>query len=95
MSDHVHIPSSIQEQKKINKKLQEMANSLTRIEAEQTHIKTIANDLKEEFNLETKLTRALAAAMNKGNFEEVQTAFENYQAAYEILVEGRRDGVDR
>ncbi len=94
MSGHIHIPSSLSDQKKINKKLTEMANSLTRIEAEQAHIKTIANDLKEEFGLETKLTRGLAASMVKHNFEEIQTAFENYQSAYEILVEGRQVGVD-
>jgi len=94
MNGHIHIPSSVSDQKKINKKLTEMAASLTRIEGEQAHMKTIANDLKEEFGLETKLSRNLAAAMVKHNFEEIQTAFENYQAAYEILVEGRQVGVD-
>ena len=95
MATHVHIPSSINDQKKINKKLGEIAKALTTIEAERSHITTIVNDIKEEFGLEPKLTRALAASMNKRNFEEVQVAYENFEAAYEILVEGRQDGVDR
>lgn len=95
MGTHVHIPSNLNDQKKITKKITEIAKALTIIEAERSHITTIVNDIKEEFGLEPKLIRALAASMNKRNFEEVQTAYENFEAAYEILVEGRRDGVDR
>lgn len=91
MTGHIQIPSSPTDRKKVNGKLSEMAKSLTMIEAERSHIKEIATDLKEEFQLEPKLTRKLAKIMNDRSFEDEQAAFENFEAAYEILVEGRND----
>ena len=50
--------------------LQEISNSLTRIEAERDLIKDILQRMQDEFELPKKLSRKLAKTYHKRNFEE-------------------------
>lgn len=90
MSEHINIPSNTADQKKINGVLTEMSNALIRISDEQESIREMAQDLKSKYDLAPKLTRALARSMQKRDYPEKQVEYENYEAAYEILVEGRK-----
>ena len=88
---HIDIPSSPADRKKIQDALKEGANCLQRQKDEGQSFKDISDMLKEEYTMPTKLTRKIAQAMLKHNFAEVQVDYENFEAAYEILVEGRKD----
>ena len=90
MADHIDIPSNPADQKAIQEAIQEMAKALKRIADEQDYIKSSCAALKDKFGLTPKLTKALATALHKHNYPEKQKEFEDFEAAYEILVEGRR-----
>jgi len=81
----VTLPSSPEDRKKILASVQEISNSLTRIEAERDLIKEILADVQDKFALPKKYTRKVAKIYHKQNFSEVQQEQEELEAIYETV----------
>lgn len=79
------MPSSPEDRKKIRDALQEISNSLTRIEAERDLIKEILEDVEDKFELPKKYTRKVAKIYHKQNFAEVKTEQEDLETIYETV----------
>jgi hypothetical protein len=82
---NVALPSSPEDRKKILASVQEISNSLTRIEAERDLIKEILADVQDKFALPKKYTRKVAKIYHKQNFSEVQQEQEELEAIYETV----------
>ena len=82
---NVIIPSSLEDRKKIRGALEEISNSLTRIEAERDLIKEILQDVEDKFELPKKYTRKVAKIFHKQNFAEVKTEQEDLETIYETV----------
>jgi hypothetical protein len=65
--------------------LQEISNSLTRIEAERDLIKDILQRMQDEFEMPKKLSRKLAKVYHKRNFEEEVADQHDFQEVYETV----------
>ena len=65
--------------------LQEISNSLTRIEAERDLIKDILQRMQDEFELPKKLSRKLAKTYHKRNFEEEVACQNDFVEIYETV----------
>jgi hypothetical protein len=65
--------------------LQEISNSLTRIEAERDLIKDILQRMQDEFEMPKKLSRKLARVYHKRNFEEEVASQNDFQEVYETV----------
>ena len=63
--------------------LQEISNSLTRIEAERDLIKEILQKMQDECELPKKLSRKLARTYHKRNYEEEVAEQADFQTVYE------------
>ena len=82
---NVIIPSSPEDRKKIRGALEEISNSLTRIEAERDLIKDILQDVEDKFELPKKYTRKVAKIFHKQNFKEVQEEQSELEPIYETV----------
>jgi hypothetical protein len=82
---NVIIPSSPEDRKKILGAVQEISNSLTRIEAERDLIKEILQDVEDKFELPKKYTRKVARIYHKQNFTEVQQEQSELETIYETV----------
>lgn len=82
---NVIIPSSPEDRKKIRGALEEISNSLTRIEAERDLIKDILQDVEDKFELPKKYTRKVAKIFHKQNFKEVQEEQNELETIYETV----------
>lgn len=65
--------------------LQEISNSLTRVEAERDLIKEILERMQDEFELPKKMSRKLAKVYHKRNFEEEVAEQSDFQEVYESV----------
>jgi hypothetical protein len=65
--------------------LQEISNSLTRIEAERDLIKDILQKMQDECELPKKLSRKLAKVYHKRNYEEEVAEQSDFQTVYESV----------
>jgi hypothetical protein len=63
--------------------LQEISNSLTRVEAERDLIKEILQKLQDECEIPKKLGRKLAKTYHKRNYEEEVAEQSDFQTIYE------------
>jgi hypothetical protein len=63
--------------------LQEISNSLTRIEAERDLIKEILQKMQDECEIPKKLSRKLARVYHKRNYEEEVAEQSDFQTIYE------------
>jgi hypothetical protein len=63
--------------------LQEISNSLTRVEAERDFIKEVLQRMQDEFELPKKLSRKLARTYHKRNFEEEVASQNDFVEIYE------------
>jgi hypothetical protein len=63
--------------------LQEISNSLTRIEAERDLIKEILQKMQDECEISKKLGRKLARVYHKRNYEEEVAEQSDFQTIYE------------
>lgn len=79
--------SSPTDRKKIKDALQEISNSLTRIESERDLIKEIKADLAEEFSeqLSKKQIARMARVYHKQNFMEEVAQHEQFEMLYEEI----------
>ena len=65
--------------------LQEISNSLTRIEAERDLIKEILQKMQDECEIPKKLGRKLARVYHKRNYEEEVAEQSDFQSIYETV----------
>lgn len=65
--------------------LQEISNSLTRVEAERDLIKEILLKLQEECEIPKKLGRKLARVYHRRNYEEEVAEQSDFQSIYETV----------
>jgi hypothetical protein len=63
--------------------LQEISNSMTRMEAERENITAIVQRMADEFEMNKKVSRKLAAILHKRNLEEERGDFEEIVQTYE------------
>lgn len=74
------------DRKKINDALQEISNSMTRIEAEKSLVKTIVDDMVKDFQLPKKTVNKLAKIYHKQSFSQEAQDFEDLETLYEEVV---------
>jgi hypothetical protein len=66
--------------------LQEISNSMTRIEAERDLIKEILQRMADEFDMNKKLSRRLAKVYHKRNIAEEIAANDELTETYDLIV---------
>jgi hypothetical protein len=84
-STGIAIPSSPADRQAIKNALQEISNSLTRIEGERDLIKDILQTVQDNQSIPKKYVRKLARIYHKQNFTEVQQEQEDVEALYETV----------
>jgi DNA repair ATPase RecN len=87
MTINIIYPSSSDDRKKIREALQEISNSLTRIEAERDLIKEILQNIEDRFELPKKYTRKVAKIFHKQNMNEVKAENERLETIYKTVTE--------
>jgi hypothetical protein len=65
--------------------LQEMSNSMIRIEAERDHMKSILEKMKDEYEIPPKIGRRLAKTFHKRSYEEEVASNQEFSDAYGAL----------
>ena len=81
----VIVPSSQEDKKKIRQALQEISDSLTRMEAERDLIKDILQTVEDNYKIKKKYTRRLAKVYHKQNFNQVQQDQQDLETLYESV----------
>jgi hypothetical protein len=81
----VIVPSSPEDKKKIRQALQEISDSLTRMEAERDLIKDILQTVEDNYKIKKKYTRRLAKVFHKQNFNQVQQDQQDLETLYESV----------
>jgi DNA repair ATPase RecN len=81
----VIVPSSPEDKKKIRQALQEISDSLTRMEAERDLIKDILQTVEDNYKIKKKYTRRLAKVYHKQNFNQVQQDQQDLETLYESV----------
>jgi len=76
-----------EDKKKLEKAIQEMSNSMTRIDAEKDLIKDIIQETHDSLGVEKKYIRKLATIWHKQNVNEVKTETDEIMELYEELFE--------
>lgn len=82
-----NIPSSPEDRKRIRAALQEMSDSMTRIDAERDLMKQIINNVHEEFELSKKTFRRMAKVYHRQNFSKEVAEHEEFEVLYENITQ--------
>ena len=77
--------SNNEDRKKVANAIQEISNSMTRIDAEKDLIKDIVDQTSEKFELDKKHLRKLATIYHKQNLTEVKTDFDEIENLYQEI----------
>lgn len=85
MTTNVIVPSSPNDRQAVQKALQEISASLTRIDAEKDLIKDILVTVQDNQNIPKKYMRKMAKIYHKQNFTEVQQEQEDLETLYETV----------
>ena len=85
MSNVITNPETI---KAVNKALQEISNSLTRIEAERDLIKDVLGNIVEDHGIDKKILRKMAKVYHKRSFTTEVQEHEEFEVMYENVVGG-------
>lgn len=74
------------DREKLKKTIEEISNSMTRIDGERDYIKEAIKMAHDEHQIDKKVLRKMARAYHKQNFtEEVQTA-EEFETLYQEVI---------
>lgn len=65
--------------------LQEISNSLTRMEAERDQIRAVVDRCAAEFEMNKRITRKLARIFHKRNIEEERAEQEEINSTYDAV----------
>ena len=85
MTTNVIVPSSSADRQAVQKALQEISASLTRIDAEKDLIKDILVTVEDNQNIPKKYMRKMARIYHKQNFTEIQQEQEDLETLYETV----------
>lgn len=66
--------------------LQEISNSLTRMEAERDNIREIVNRMADEFEMNKRVSRKLGRVFHKRNIEEERADQQELNDTYDAVV---------
>lgn len=77
--------SSPEDRKKVAKAIQEISDSMTRIDAEKDLIKDIIQVTYENHEIDKKHLRKLAAIYHKQSLSEFKTEYDEVETLYEEL----------
>lgn len=77
--------SSPVDRKKIREALQEISNSMTRIDAEKDLIKAVISDLSDQYQLPKKTFNKMARVYHKQTFNQEQQEFSEFETLYEEI----------
>lgn len=83
MSDVITNPETL---RAINKAMQELSNSMTRIEAERDLIKDIITNLCDDHELDKKIIRKMARVYHKRSFTTEVQEHEEFEVLYENVI---------
>ena len=70
---------------KLKKGLQELSNSMTRIDAEREYIREAVKELAEAHQMNKRTLRKIALAYHKQNYNDETANFAEFQEVYEEL----------
>lgn len=77
---------SVEDRKKLRNAIQEMSDSMTRIEAERDLQKEILSKVHEDLSLDKKVVRRLAKVYHKANFKDEVEQNDTFETFYnEVL----------
>lgn len=79
--------SNNEDRKKVANAIQEISNSMTRIDVEKDLIKDIIDQTSEKFELDKKHLRKLATIYHKQNLTEVKNEYDEVETLYQELFE--------
>lgn len=82
---NIILPTRPEDLKKIRGAMDEISNSMTRMEAERDLVKEIKLNLKEDHQLPLKLISMMAKTYHKSNYSEEQSQFEDFELLYETV----------
>lgn len=74
-----------EEKKKLEKAIQELSNSMTRVDAEKDLMKDIIQETHDALGVDKKYIRKLATIWHKQNVNEVKTETDEVMELYEEL----------
>jgi hypothetical protein len=74
------------DRKKIRDALQEISNSMTRVDAEKDFIKDAVTDISDNFKLSKKTVNKLARVYHKQNFNQEVEQYQEFENLYEEVV---------
>ena len=80
------------DRKKIKDALQEISDSMTRMEAERDLIKDIINDVNDNFKLPKKYISKMAKIYHKQNFAKEQQETDELESLYITIVDTQNQG---
>ena len=82
------IPSSPSDRQAIKNAINEIGNAMTRIEAEQDHIKSILEKVEDKQDIPKKVLRKLATTVHKQKMAELQAEQDDLDTLYETVIGG-------
>lgn len=85
MSDII-IPSNPADLKKLRDGIEEISNSMARMDAEREYQKEAIDELAERFQIEKKHIRRMAVDHHKDTFDKKVGEFEDYAGLYESVM---------
>lgn len=85
------LPSSPADQKRLKDSLNEMVNSLAKIQAEREHKNNIATHILEEFNIPKKLANKAATALYKDAYQQIAAESQDLDDLFAFLQPSQQD----
>lgn len=86
MSDII-IPSNPSDLKKLKDGVQELANSMTRVDSEREYQKEALTELEDATGIKKKHIKRMATDYHKNQFDEKSAEFDDYASLYESVME--------
>lgn len=91
VTEHVIVPSSPEDRKRIKDAMQEVSNAMTRIESERDFIKDVIAKVKEDFHLPPKYFRKLCKVYHKQSFNAELAEHDEFTELYEVVTGIKKD----
>jgi len=79
--------SSPADRKKIKDAMEEISNSMTRVDAEKDFQKEAIAELNDQFKISKKILSKMARTYHKQNFQNEQQSHEEFETLYTEVVE--------
>jgi hypothetical protein len=86
MANIITIPSSPADLKKLKDGIDELTNSMARVDGEKDYQKESIETLAENFNVDKKYIRRIAVESHRDTFEKKSDEQENFEQLYESVM---------